>query len=257
LKTLLLCAFIAVGIPSAHADSLIFNGSSANLAASATFNFSGDVLTITLANTATVSPTTSAGVLTGVFFDMTGNPTLTPVSALLPAGSSVVQTSSCGNFNCAGATNVGGEWGYAEGGLVNLNGDDRGISSAGYLNGNIGGGANFGGVNYDGPSNGSLNGTDFGIVNSGFVAFSGNNGLDNDGLIQDRVVFTLTGVSGLDASSVSNVFFTYGTSQPGEPNFPGTPQGFPGGQVPEPSSVFLLGTVVCAVCYRLRQRSTV
>jgi hypothetical protein len=240
-KTLLLFSLLATAVTTAYADSQVFTGTSGNLAASATFNLVANTLTITLANTATISPGTSAGVLTGVFFDLTGNPTLTPVSALLPSGSSVIQTASCSVRSCSGVTNVGGEFSYAAGGLASLTGTDRGISSAGYLNANTSFG-NFGGLNYDGPSSGALNGAEFGIVNSGFVPFSGNSGLDGDALIQDRVVFTLTGVSGLTAADVSNVFFTYGTTQPGEPSFRGTSTGFPSA-VPEPSSVLLFGTL--------------
>jgi hypothetical protein len=250
LKTLLLCSLLAA-VPAAYADSQVFTGSSGNLAASATFNFSGNTLAITLSNTATISPTTTAEALTGVFFDLVGNPTLTPVSALLTAGSSVIQTSSCGVQACSGITNVGGEFSYAPGGLGSLAGDDRGISSSGYLNTNTSAG-NFNGLNYDGPSNGSLDGADFGIVNSGFVPFSGNSGMDGDALIKDKVVFTLTGVSGLTASSVSNVFFTYGTSQPGEPSFAGTSQGFLN-PIPEPSSFLLFGTLAALLGQRLKK----
>jgi hypothetical protein len=257
LKTLVLCSLLVGLVPVAYADSQVFTGSSGNLSASASFDFSGSTLTLTLANTAAINPGTTAGALTGVFFDLKGNPTLTPVSALLPTGSSVIQAGACGVRSCSGITNVGGEFGYAAGGLSSLAGTDRGIASAGYLNGNIGNGGNFGGLNYDGPSNGSLNGADFGIVNSGFVPYSGNNGMDNDALIQDRVVFTLTGVSGLTAADVSNVFFTYGTSQPGEPSFSGTSQGFPGSQVPEPASIVLFGTVAAIVCRRLMVRPNI
>ena len=79
---------------------------------SAIFDITGNDLTITLRNT---SPSNSGqdvpgSTLTGLFWDFTGNPNLTPFSATVASGS-IIGT-SCSPGNCTGVTNVGGEFGY-------------------------------------------------------------------------------------------------------------------------------------------------
>jgi hypothetical protein len=214
------------------------------LKASAKFDFSGNDLIITLTNTATVAAAVSSDALSGVFFNLTGQPALTKVSATVAPGSSIIQTGLC-LVNCVGVTDVGGEFGYATG----VGPAFYGISSSGYI-----GGAEtlFGGTNLDEPPSGAPNGINFGIVHDGFVDGSGNGGLDDDPLIDNSVVFKLSGVSGLTAAAVSQVVFTYGTSL-SEPSFPGT-RNPPQSQVPEPSSILLLGTMVAATCHVMYKR---
>lgn len=214
------------------------------VSASATFDITGNNLTILLRNT---SPSNSGSdvpgsTLSGLYFDLTGNPTLTPVSATLAPGSTIIQLSQCDNCPPL-TTDLGGEFGYqAASGLPG--GADRGISSSGYLTtglpGNIG---NFNngaaGTDLDGPA--SLNGINFGIVSSA-AGFNPNGGLSSVPLVQDAVLFLLTGVAGLGIGDISNVSFQYGTSLT-ELNVPGSP-GFPPLQtVPEPAvwSLIALG----------------
>ena len=178
-----------------------------------------------------------------------GNPSLTPVSATIPAGSSIIQSASCNPGPCPGVTNVGGEFGYQAAAFTGS--ADRGIASSGYLTtglvGNIG---NFNsgaaGVDLDGPA--SLNGINFGII-SAAAGFNPNGGLTGRPLIQDTVVFLLSGVSGLSNSDISHVSFQYGTSLT-ELNVPGRPPG----KLPEPGTLALLGLAALGLAYCRRAK---
>src|SRR5215216_6160932 len=81
-----------------RADAVTFSNTANGLSASATFTISGTSLTILLTNTdaatGTGAPKDAANVLTGLYFNL-GTTTFTPVSALLPSGSSIIQTSNC------------------------------------------------------------------------------------------------------------------------------------------------------------------
>src|SRR3989442_689675 len=99
-------AAMLVTVGSASATTYTFTGSSGGLSAKATFVTGGSQLIITLLNTGgdALVPT---DILTAIFFDTDPNTVLTPVSALLPSGSTVrFQPYPTGG-------NVGGEWSYA------------------------------------------------------------------------------------------------------------------------------------------------
>lgn len=250
---------------SANADLITFTGSgtgpgSVPVAASAIFDISGNNLTITLTNT---SPSNSGqdvpgSTLTGLFWDSASNTALTPFSATLATGSTIYNPSACNSsVDCTVVTNLGGEFGYQATSLTG--GANRGISSSGYLTtgqtGNLG---NFNGSNLSDPV--SLDGINFGIISSatGFNPNGGNGGLNSVPLIQDSVVFVLTGVNGLSITDISNVSFQYGTKLT-ELNVPGTPS-IPGGggqepNVPEPNNLALLGLGLIAGGFALRRRS--
>lgn len=229
----------------AAAIAITFEGSGTGpggvpVTASAIFDITGNQLTITLQNT---SPSHSGkdvpgSTLTGLYWDFTGNPLLTPISATLGTGSFILGT--CDNANCSGVTNVGGEFGYQEGGDA-PGGADRGISSSGYLTSglpnNIGNFNNgLAGTDLDTPT--SLDGINFGII-SAASGFNPNGGLKNEPLIQDTVVFILTGVNGLTIGDISNVSFQYGTDLE-ELNVPAD-GGPPPQELPEPGTLALLG----------------
>lgn len=257
--SLALCAAVALLAPcAANATPITFTGSGTAagnpVSASAQFSISGDFLTIVLTNTAPshTGQDKPGSTLTGLFFDLTGNPTLSSDSATVTAGSSIIQSSTCNPGPCTGATNVGGEFGYGQ------NGQDgnafpsglgsEGIASAGYLTTglahNLG---NFNGSNLDNPK--SLDGINFGIVSENYAHPNG--GLAGSPLIQDSVTFVLDNVLGLDESDISNVSFQYGTGF-SEANIPGTPI-MP---VPEPAvlGMFGVGLLLLGGFATLRQR---
>ncbi|HET7308438.1 MAG TPA: XDD4 family exosortase-dependent surface protein [Gammaproteobacteria bacterium] len=222
--------------------------------ASAQFSISGNYMTVVLTNT---SPTATMDVpgstLTGLFFDLTGNPTLTPISA---TASDIVQEDTCDTGDCSGTgVDVGGEFGYQHASGSGFPNDaGEGIASAGYLDtglphgiGNFNNGA--AGSDLDSPE--SLDGINFGIVSSNYG--NPNGGLSSEPLVQDHVTFYFSGVDGLDDLDISNVSFQYGTGF-SEANVPGVPvQPVPG---PDGLLIFATGLLLLAAFgYASRKKS--
>lgn len=234
---------VALGLvmPAAQADIVTYVGSgpsqdnNSTLAAQAIFEVINDQLIVTLTNTATLQ-NVPADVLTGLFFDIATASTLTPNSATLGFGSTVVNTVSQPLNG-----NVGGEWVY-NGALPSApNSAAFGIGSSG-LGGTFGeSDTNFNGPNLAGPTN--VGGMEYGIVSD---ASGGNHPLTTNPFISDTVVFVLD-INGFSfsASDISNVSFQYGTALD-EPNNGGDcidcgpPPPPPITEVPEPATATLL-----------------
>ena len=95
---------------------------------------------------------------------------------------------------------------------------------------------NFNGPNLDDPA--SLDGINFGLI-SAASGYSPNGGLAGIPVIQSAVTFVLSGAAGLQVSSLdTGGNFQYGTSF----NELNVLDALPPGQVPEPTSVALLGS---------------
>lgn len=215
----------------------------ATLDAQATFEVSGDILTVTLTNIATADEQTTDGqdtpgnTLTGLFFDFGG--TLIGQSATITAGS-LLQGSTCSTTLCTSTTtDVGGEFGF----VTSWTGGptaDYGISSSGYI-----GGANtlFGGANLDNPL--APNGINFGIISS-LGTYNPNGGLAGDPVIRDTVTFSFSGANGFTDADISNVSFQYGTGFD-EPNI------IPA--VPVPAAVWLFGSGLLGLVGVARRKS--
>jgi hypothetical protein len=200
-------------------------------------------LIVTLTNTALYKPNDPPDILTAVFFSLTGDPTLTKVSALLNAGSVGVQDGS--NLTVAGGV-VGGSWTYAAG-LSGASGSaNEGISAAGFSlfgPGNLFPGAALPG---DSPTPGGVGG---GLTTVADDGSQYNGGLSGRPFIKDSAVFTLGAVpSSFALSGITNVSFQYGTTLGTEPNVPGT-------LVPEPSALALtlVGTLFSVLLGRQRR----
>jgi hypothetical protein len=170
------------------------------LSAAASFSMVGGNLQVILTNTDPGDVLIPTQVLTALFFDVAGNPTLTPISAAL-GGSTVF-------FGPDGGGNVGGEWAYAASLSGAPGGAQQGISSAGF---GLFGGANFGGPNLDNPA--AVDGLNYGITSAGDNLGSGNAEVTgNVPLIQNHVTFLLGVPDSFTVSDISNVHFQYGTA---------------------------------------------
>jgi hypothetical protein len=191
-RVTLFTALILAFAIRAEAEPITYTGSSGTLAASVTFDIVGSNLIVTLTNTSSADVTVPSNLLTAVFFDYLDGPlTLTPVSAVLNSGSSVLWDTAPGGV-------VGGEWAYADGigGAAPNGGSSYGIGSAGLDI--FGPGDNFPGSNLDGPV--SVNGMGYGITSAGDNTATGNSQVTGTNpLIENSVVFTFSGFpSGYD-----------------------------------------------------------
>jgi hypothetical protein len=196
-----------------------------DLSASVVFEKVGSDLTVLLTNTGpdAVRP---SDVLTTVFFETADLGTPTLVSALLPAGSSVVFPNASsempGVAAYVAAGDVSGEWAYRQG-FAGPEGTTHGISSTGL--GIFGPSDRFGTVNLDGPDAGG--GMSYGIVSADDDPASGNPQMTGSrSFIRDEVRFLLSDVpDGFDpAEDITNVWFKYGTDLQEQPRFPGDPR---------------------------------
>lgn len=252
----------------AHA-SVIYAASGAAasriVASKATFTLSGNELQIDLAATyASPGKYGPAAGLSGLFFSIAGDPALTPISATVAPGSSIIHAGTCTPGPCAGVTDVGGEWGYqySAAGFTGGPAGNYGISSSGYLTtglphnvGNFNNGK--AGANLDDPA--SLGGANFELFAKTVKSFTrGNGGLMNTPLIESEVNFVLGGVpSGFALSDISNVSFQYGTSFTETNLSDSCVSGCPAPSVPEPASwgAFAVAVLGLGLLYQARRRA--
>jgi hypothetical protein len=222
---------------------ITFAGGAGSLNAQVVFDVSGTNLVVTLTNTSSADVLVPADVLTAVFFNIGGNPVLSPLSAVVAAGSNVF-------FGATDPGNVvGGEMAYKAGLAGAPGGATRGISSVGL--GLFGPGDRFPGNNLQGPD--SPNGLQYGLTSAGDNPTTGNTPVTGtNALINNGVVYTLAGLpAGFLLSSISNVHFQYGTDL-SEPSFPGAG----GGLFDLPASSILLGAGLIGMVWVRRRQSS-
>jgi hypothetical protein len=221
-------AVVILGLVAAPAQAVVYSGSGgvgSSLQATAEFSFDGvGGLVIVLTNTDNhIYSGTNGGnalvpssLLTGLFFNFAGNPTLVPISA----------TTTTVNVTDA----IGKYWRYDSLSPPALGTFSQAIRSAGF---GVGGGptGNFA------PSPVQLGGFDGGIAPANYTPGEGVGQIPNTLLAQNSVTFHLAGLGKLTASDLTDVRFQWGTSLT-EPSAVGTPStDIP--SVPEPLSIIV------------------
>ncbi len=265
---LLACVLALVPAMAAQGASVSFSGTYQgtwpggdpgevfDLAASVAFEKVGSDLHVLLTNTGpdAVRP---SDVLTTVFFEAAnlGNPT--PVSALLPAGSSVVFPNASSEMPGVAAYvaggDVSGEWAYRQG-FAGPEGTTHGISSTGLDM--FGPADRFGTVNLDGPDAGG--GMSYGIVSADDDLSTGNPQMTGSrSFIQYEVSLLFSDVPDEfdPAEDITNVWFKYGTDLEEQPRFPGRTPKPTFDPIPEPVTMLsLAGGLVASAAYVRRRR---
>jgi hypothetical protein len=182
------------------------------LSAEATFSFDPYTmyLTVELKNTSLADVLAASDVLTAVFFSVNNNPAFIPVSATIPAGTTVL-------FGPDGGGNVGGEWAYSAVAGPNL--ANKGVSTA--IFGTMFSSGNLRGLNLDGLV--SVENHNYGITSAGDNTTTGDAAVTGEEpLIKNSVRFRVkSGVIFDPKAVITNVSFQYGTSLTADPNLPG------------------------------------
>jgi hypothetical protein len=130
-KLLLVLACAGTLCFSHGASALLFSGSNGTLSASADFEIlAGNFLQVTLTNTSTGDPSAPGDILSGLLFNLVGNPALSKDSAVLGAGSTVIHGPTP-STDPGGV--VGGEWAYTNTDPNFPSGVNEAIYSAGYF----------------------------------------------------------------------------------------------------------------------------
>ena len=225
---------LAFGAPAA----VTFSASSGSRSACVAFDIdlSGN-LRVALNNTSVADTLVPSEVLTAVFFNIAGNPTLTRLTGVLAPGSQVFYDP---DGQPPGGV-IGGEWAYRNG--LSQYGANSGISSAGL--GLFGPGDRFPGNDLAPPL--SPDGIQYGLLSAGDNPTTQNGGLaGSGGLIRNAVIFTLGNLPlGFTLAQISNVTFQYGTGFD-EPHLAVA--------VPEPSTFLAGALLLIPLVAQLRRR---
>ena len=244
MKTKLFARLCAIGFAAialeANAIPVTFSGSSGSFAASVSFDLIGGQLKVVLTNTSAADVLVPTDVLTAVFFNIAGNPTLNRVSGI--SGGNTYLNGAV--VNPAG-TVVGGEWAYLNG--LSQYSANSGISSSGL--GIFGPPDLFPGPNLSGPV--SPAGLQYGLTSAGNIVTTGNAAVLGNELTKNFDTFWLDGLPlGFTLASISNVTFQYGTALD-EGHF----GGLNGNGIPEPSTIALLGLGLVGFAVARRRRA--
>jgi hypothetical protein len=222
---------LTLTLAPAHAQKKTFTGTGKDgknraLAASATFEFDAadaNTLLITLTNTSMLDVLEPQQLLSAVFFSA-GNADLSKDggSVKLTEGSELYLN----GVKQTRQENVSGEFAFEKqaNGKWQFNKDyttykpQYGVSSTG-LDGWFGSDDVFAGPKVPGTNNNPPDGLGMNLTSAGDNMSTGNGGVNSQTIAKNSVQIRLKRTAGtLDISSISDVWFHYGTSQ-GEPNF--------------------------------------
>jgi hypothetical protein len=256
MKKQFLSSALAVGAVAAGslmqanpAQALTFFGSGTNpatsssLSASASFNLlNNNRLEIVLTNTGS-GARNATDVLTGLFWDIVGNPTLNLRSAQAPQAITPIGPQAGQDLDNNPNDPGNNEWRYAfrANNLSNQVEQSYGLGTA-----------RFGGI-FDFPQ-GTPNQDDWGIIN-GFASNAPRGFVNNGSYANNSIRFVLGGLPlGFDLSQVGNVRFQYGTNLANHPNLVGSvPSPAP---VPTPALLpGLIGMGVAAMRKRKKEKA--
>jgi hypothetical protein len=213
------------------------------LKATATFTVSNLDLIITLSNDATFDPNDRQDILSGVFFNIAGDPKLTPVSAELEPDSMVIAHPLPLGFT----GDVGGEWAYRNDLKKAPLGANEGVSAANLKW--------FGKKKYLFPGErlhgaGHPGNVDFGLTTLFDLPGNNKGSIKHKGLIENAIVLVLEGLPvDFTLADISNVTFQYGNKIK-EPEITGEAIAV----IPEPSTIMLVATGLLGVLTVFRRR---
>lgn len=188
--------------------AIVFVASSGNLAAEARFWQDGSNLMIQLTNTSPADPATVTEVLTALFFNIAGQPTLTPVSVVMATGSKILYPIT----QPADGKTVSFEWAYRAGDVKSPGSMEYGVSVAAF-NAIFKPTDRFPGDSLHGNGN-NMSDVSFGLVGPGKTNTGSKTMTGNLPFIQDSVIFMLAGLPDTFdlLTDIDHVWFQYGTS---------------------------------------------
>jgi|SRR5579871_2995985 len=216
------------------------------LKASVVFAVSNSDLVVTISNLGTFDPSKPEDILTALFFEIPGDPKLTPLSATLVTDSSVLAFPLPVGFN----GDVSGEWAYRNDLVGAPEGDDEGISTVNLKW--------FGNKKYDFPGENISHHKQVGGINFGLTTMNdmpGNNKgqLKNSAVIDDSVqfVFALPADFNVNLDEITDPVVQYGSNlKEAHTQLDGEPQ-----TIPEPSSIMLVAAGLAGVLGFMRRKS--
>jgi hypothetical protein len=215
------------------------------LKASATFTVSNLDLIIELSNISTNDPRSASDILTGIFFDISTNLTLTKVSAAVAPGSKVIGPLLGYNGD------VSGQWAYRgnlpTGSLSKDAPGEYGLSSTKFSffkKSNLFSDTKF-------PRTSPLSSVQFGITDMSELATKAQGSIKNADLIQNTIVLILNGLPvDFSLADISGVTFVFGTSASIKKGI--DIGGTMVAQIPEPSTVVLVAIALAGVLTLIR-----
>jgi hypothetical protein len=241
LLTVVVLGVIAFAPARAIAGPISASYGLGSLSGLATFDQVGSNLVVTLTNTSTTDPAVAGDILTGLYFNVAGNPNLVGLSADI-CGTCTVTDSGALGIPPADLS-VAGEWAYRHKTSLGY-GANFGISA-------VTAGSRFpdsyliGGPNSNQWGEAAPNGVDYGLTTLNDLQSNDKSSLILLPLVSNQVIVTLSGLSGSfdinAANAISNVQFQYGT---------GTKE------APEPATILLLGMGAAGAMIMRRRRKS-